>query len=75
MKKLVFLCIASCGLGLASCGGTSASESPDIVKDKVEEKDTLLVKEDVQDDVLDETETSLDTPEKLKEKKSDKKKR
>jgi hypothetical protein len=75
MKKLVFLCIASCGLGLASCGGTSASESPDIVKDKVEEKDTLLVKEDVQDDVLDETETSLDTPEKIKEKKSDKKKR
>jgi len=75
MKKLVFLCIASCGLGLASCGGTSASESPDIVKDKVEEKDTLLVKDDVQDDILDETETSLDTPEKLKEKKSDKKKR
>jgi len=75
MKKLVFLCIASCGLGLASCGGTSASESPDIVKDKVEEKDTLLVKDDVQDDILDETETSLDTPEKIKEKKSDKKKR
>jgi len=75
MKKLVFLCIASCGLGLASCGGTSASDSPDVVMDKVEEKDTLLVKDDVQDDILDETETSLDTPEKIKEKKSDKKKR
>lgn len=75
MKKIIFLCIASCGLGLASCGGTSASDSPDIVKDKVEEKDTLLVKDDVQDDILDETETSLDTPEKIKEKKSDKKKR
>ena len=75
MKKLVFLCIASCGLALVSCGGTSASDSPDVVMDKVEEKDTLLVKDDNQDDILDETDSSLDTPEKIKEKKSDKKKR
>ena len=75
MKKIVFLCIASCGLALASCGGTSASDSPDVVMDKVEEKDTLLVKEDVKDDILDETDSSLDTPETKKEKKSDKKMR
>ncbi len=74
MKKLVFIFIAGSGLALASCGGTSASDNPDLVKDKVEEE-ALLVKDDVEDDVKDETESSISTLEKKKEEKSDKKKR
>ena len=41
MKKLVFLFIAGCGLGLASCGGTSASDNPDIVVEDTLDKDSI----------------------------------
>ena len=40
MKKLVFLCITSCGLGLVSCGGTSASDNPDVVVEEITTKDS-----------------------------------
>ena len=41
MKKLVFLFIAGCGLGLASCGGTSASDNPDVVVEDTLDKDSI----------------------------------
>ena len=41
MKKLVFLCIASCGLALASCGGMSASDNPDVIVEDVSDKDSI----------------------------------
>ena len=41
MKKLVFLCIASCGLVLASCGGTTASDNPDVIVEDVSDKDSI----------------------------------
>ena len=41
MKKIVFLCIASCGLVLASCGGSSASDNPDVIIEKEDAKDSI----------------------------------
>ena len=40
-EKLVFLFIAGCGLGLASCGGTSASDNSDIVVEDTLDKDSI----------------------------------
>ena len=42
MKKIVFLCIASCGLVLASCGGSSASDNPDVIIEKEDAKDSIV---------------------------------
>ena len=41
MKKIVLLCIASCGLVLASCGGSSASDNPDLIIEKEDVKDSI----------------------------------
>ena len=59
MKKLVFLCIASFGLGLVSCGGTSASDNPDVVVEEITTKDSDV---DLQDPESERIELKAEEP-------------
>ena len=52
MKKLVFLCITSCGLGLVSCGGTSASDNPDVIVEEITTKDSDLDLQDPESEII-----------------------
>ena len=52
MKKLVFLCITSCGLGLVSCGGTSASDNPDVIVEEVTTKDSDVDLQDPESELI-----------------------
>ena len=52
MKKLVFLCITSCGLGLVSCGGTSASDNPDVVVEEMTTKDSDVDLQDPESELI-----------------------
>jgi len=52
MKKLVFLCIASCGLVLVSCGGTSASDNPDVIVEEVTTKDSDVDLQDPESEII-----------------------
>ena len=51
MKKLVFLCITSCGLGLVSCGGTSASDNPDVIVEEITTKDSDVDLQDPESEI------------------------
>ncbi|MDG2152361.1 MAG: hypothetical protein P8K10_00325 [Crocinitomicaceae bacterium] len=52
MKKLVFLCITSCGLGLVSCGGTSASDNPDVIVEEITTKDSDVDFQDPESEII-----------------------
>ncbi len=52
MKKLVFLCITSCGLGLVSCGGTSASDNPDVIVEEMTTKDSDVDLQDPESELI-----------------------
>ncbi len=52
MKKLVFLCITSCGLGLVSCGGTSASDNPDVIVEEITTKDSDVDLQDPESEII-----------------------
>ena len=67
MKKLVFLFIAGCGLGLASCGGTSASDNPDVVVEDTLDKDSIAEPKNAEEESV-----QLKEEEPIKEEEDDK---